>query len=197
MDWGNAIVRSKEVDASGIITSVTMNLNLNGDFRKTEKKITWLAQPTPDHPLPSVALVDFDYLITKKKLEDDDEVADFVTPVSEFKELAYADANVLGLQKGDIIQFERKGYYVYDNEVDGIHEFFKIPDGKAAGIASKASVPTSSTTAPIAPSATTSSSSTSMYKMDRIYQDDTKLELDTGMYKMGNIYKSQFKAIDV
>jgi glutamyl-tRNA synthetase len=137
MDWGNAIVRSKEVDASGIITSVTMNLNLNGDFRKTEKKITWLAQPTPDHPLPSVALVDFDYLITKKKLEDDDEVADFVTPVSEFKEFAYADANVLGLQKGDIIQFERKGYYIYDNEVHGIREFFKIPDGKAAGIASK------------------------------------------------------------
>jgi len=194
MDWGNAIVRSKEVDAAGAIISLTMDLNLDGDFRKTEKKITWLAQSTPDHPLPSIVLVDFDYLITKKKLEDDDEVADFVTPVSEFKEFAYADANVLDLQKGDIIQFERKGYYIYDNEVNGLREFFKIPDGKAAGIASKASVPASSTTAPIAPSvpaATTSPSlPTSMYKMNKIYPDDTKLDPDTRMYKVENIYKS-------
>ena len=192
MDWGNAIVRSKEVDASGTIVSLTMNLNLDGDFQKTKKKITWLAQPTSDNPLASVALVDFDYLITKKKLQDEDEVADFVTPVSEFKELAYADVNVLDLQRGDIIQFERKGYYIYDNEVDGIREFFKIPDGKAAGIASKASLPTSSTTTdPIAPSVlATSPSSTSMYKMEKIYQD-VEIDLDgTRMYKVENIYKS-------
>ena len=50
MDWGNAIVRSKEVDASGIVTSITMDLNLEGDFRKTKKKITWLAQPTAEAP---------------------------------------------------------------------------------------------------------------------------------------------------
>ena len=192
MDWGNAIVRSKEVDASGTIVSLTMNLNLDGDFQKTKKKITWLAQPTSDNPLASVTLVDFDYLITKKKLQDEDEVADFVTPVSEFKELAYADVNVLDLQRGDIIQFERKGYYIYDNEVDGIREFFKIPDGKAAGIASKASLPTSSTTTdPIAPSVlATSPSSTSMYKMEKIYQD-VEIDLDgTRMYKVENIYKS-------
>ena len=97
-----------------------MDLNLDGDFWKTEKKITWLAQSTLDHPLPSVILVDFDYLITKKKLEDDDKVAAFVTPVLEFKEFAYADANVLDLVKEDIIQFEWKGYYIYDDEVDGI-----------------------------------------------------------------------------
>ena len=192
MDWGNAIVRSKEVDASGVIISLTMDLNLDGDFRKTEKKITWLAQSMPDHPLPSVALVDFDYLITKKKLEDDDEVADFVTPVSEFKEFAYADANVLDLEKGDIIQFERTGYYIYDNEVDGIREFFKIPDGKAAGIASKAAVPTTVPIIPSVPIATTSPSppTSSMYKMDKIYLDDTQLDLDSRMYKMENIYKS-------
>lgn len=193
MDWGNAIVRSKEVDASGAIISLSMDLHLAGDFRKTEKKITWLAQSTPDHPLASVCLVDFDYLITKKKLEDDDEVADFVTPVSEFRQFAYADANVLDLQKGDIIQFERKGYYIYDNEVNGVREFFKIPDGKAAGIVSKASVPASSTTTPIAPSVPVATISpclpTSMYKVDKIYPDDTRLELDT-MYKMDNIYKS-------
>src|SRR6266571_1186518 len=95
MDWGNAIVRSKGKDANGNITSLTMDLNLEGDFRKTKKKITWLAQPTTGHPLAQVCLVDFDYLITKKKLEENDDLKDFVTPVTEFKESGYADANVL------------------------------------------------------------------------------------------------------
>ncbi|KAF8965231.1 glutamate-tRNA ligase [Flammula alnicola] len=197
MDWGNAIVKSKEVDASGTITSVAMELNLEGDFRKTKKKITWLAQPTPEYPLPPVALVDFDYLITKKKLEENDEVADFVTPVSEFKELAYADANVLELQKGDIIQFERKGYYIYDGETDGVREFFKIPDGRAAGIASKAgpaATPSTSTPAPTStpkPSSKTTESTPppTMYKMEKIYGNDIQSELTSQMYKMDSIYK--------
>lgn len=191
MDWGNAIVRGKEVDASGAITSVTMDLNLEGDFRKTKKKITWLAQPTADHPLPSITLVDFDYLITKKKLEENDDVADFVTPVSEFKEFAFADANVLELAKGDIIQFERKGYYIYDNEVNGEREFFKIPDGRAAGIASKAG-PASQDVAPqAAPSAQSDPTPTSsMYSLEKIYKNDIAINSSSTMYKMESIYKS-------
>ncbi|KAF8163408.1 glutamate-tRNA ligase [Crassisporium funariophilum] len=198
MDWGNAIVRSKEVDSSGTIVSVTMDLHLEGDFRKTKKKITWLAQATPEHPLPSVALVDFDYLITKKKLDESDNVADFVTPVSEFKEIALADANVLDLEKGAIIQFERKGYYIFDGETNGIREFFKIPDGKAAGIASKAGAPAvvadrartaaSPPSQPSAPPAPTPVSK--MYQMEKIYADDTKADSDSRMYKMENIYKA-------
>ncbi len=47
----------------------------------------------------------------------------------------------LTLKRGEIIQFERKGYYIYDNETNGVREFFKIPDGRAAGIASKAGPP--------------------------------------------------------
>lgn len=194
MDWGNAIVRSKQIDESGAITAITMELNLEGDFRKTKKKITWLARPTPELPLPSVTLVDFDYLITKKKLEENDNVADFVTPVSEFKEFALADANVLELKKGDIIQFERKGYYVYDNEIDGQREFFKVPDGRAAGIASKAGPP--ATALPITtPAVSTPTPAepllppTTMYKMEKIYGSDLKSDLTTKMYQMDNIYK--------
>jgi len=190
MDWGNAIVRSKEVDPSGTITLVTMDLNLEGDFRKTKKKITWLAQPTSEYPLPSVALVDFDYLISKKKLEENDNVADFVTPVSEFKEFAIADANVLEIKPGDIIQFERKGYYVYDKETDGVREFFKIPDGRAAGIASKARTSAVATPAPAkSPSGGLSESpAISMYRVEKIYGDDLKVGDASQMYKMDSIY---------
>lgn len=144
MDWGNAIVRSKETDASGAVTAITMELNLEGDFRKTKKKITWLAQPTSEHPLVEATLLDYDYIITKKKLEEGDDVKDFVTPVTEFREDALADANVLELKKGDIIQFERKGYYIFDGIVEGEAgkkwEFINIPDGRASSLASKAGV---------------------------------------------------------
>lgn len=198
MDWGNAIICSKEKDAKGKITSLTMDLHLEGDFRKTKKKITWLAQSTADLLLASVALVDFDYLITKKKLEENDDVQDFVTPVTEFKEVAYADANVLELKKGDIIQFERKGYYIYDGEKDGIREFFKIPDGKAAGIASKAGaapVPipgksVHSVESTVAQQEEISPVTSSMYKVERLYDEDIKADLSSTMYKVEDIYKS-------
>jgi glutamyl-tRNA synthetase len=150
MDWGNAIIRSKTTAPSNEITALTIELHLEGDFRKTKKKITWLAESTPLHPLISVTLLDYDYLITKKKLEENDDVADFVTPVTEFREEAWADANVGSLKKGDIIQFERKGYYIFDGRTGkGETEklvFIRIPDGKAATLASKAGViPTAAT----------------------------------------------------
>ncbi|KAI0006206.1 glutamate-tRNA ligase [Russula compacta] len=149
MDWGNAFVRSKTTDGSGTINSLTMELHLEGDFKKTTKKITWLAQPTTTHPLVDATLIDYDYIITKKKLEENDELKDFVTPVTEFRQDALADANVRELKRGDIIQFERRGYYVLDRVADKAGaaalgkqeptwEFIRIPDGRAAGLASKA-----------------------------------------------------------
>ncbi|VDB94120.1 unnamed protein product [Peniophora sp. CBMAI 1063] len=143
MDWGNALVTSRTLSPSGAVTALTMDLNLAGDVKKTKKKVTWLAQPVPEqsYDLTPATLVDYDYLITKKKLEEDDDVKDFVTPVSEFREEAWADANVKSLAKGDTIQFERKGYYIFDGQgEDGKFEFIRIPDGKAASIASKTAV---------------------------------------------------------
>lgn len=188
MDWGNAIVRTKEKDANGKIKSIIMDLNLEGDFRKTKKKITWLSQPTNEHPLPPVTLVDFDYLITKKKLEENDDVKDFVTPVTEFKEYAYADASVLDLSKGDIIQFERKGYFIYDGEKDGAREFFKIPDGRAAGIASKAGVPASEPTTQTEKTEDTTPE-ISMYKVQKLVDGKEQTDIVPSMYKVDSIYK--------
>ena len=66
-------------------------------------------------------------LLSTKKLEEDDDVKDFVTPVSEIRDDARADVNLAGLKKGDIIQFEDKGYYVFDGVVCGCHEFIHRP----------------------------------------------------------------------
>ena len=143
MDWGNAFIRRKSFGPGGEVTLIEAELFLEGDFKKTKKKVTWLPQPIASHRLAHVTLLDYDYLITKKKLEEDDDVADFVTPTTEFRVEAFADANVTGLNKGDIIQFERKGYYILDLiSKDGNGEkhfnFISIPDGRAAGLASKA-----------------------------------------------------------
>lgn len=195
MDWGNAIVRSKTTGPSGDITSLTMDLNLEGDFRKTKKKITWLAQPSETHPLVDVTLLDYDYLITKKKLEETDDVKDFVTPVSEFREEAFADANVSTLTKGDIIQYERKGYFIFDGTAeDGKLEFIRIPDGRAANLASKAGKPgVVAVEAPVPTSAAAADagplSSSTMYKMEKVYGDEqVKPVSNTKMYTLPNVY---------
>ncbi|KAG9014083.1 hypothetical protein FRB90_005631 [Tulasnella sp. 427] len=123
MDWGNAIVKSMSKSASGTVESIVMTLHLEGDFKKTKKKLTWLASPSDAHPLVPVTLIDHDYLISKKKLEEDDDVKDFVTPQTEFQ-----DSRV---KKGDIVQLERKCYYICDRaaEEGKEAEFIIIPDG--------------------------------------------------------------------
>lgn len=140
MDWGNAFVRSISTSAEGI-TELSMELNLDGDFKKTKKKVTWLSSSSPSTPLTPVTLLDYDYLITKKKLEEDDDVKNFLTPQTEFRVEAVADLNVANLKKGDIIQFERKGYYIVDRAFDAASstaaELILIPDGKASSIVSK------------------------------------------------------------
>lgn len=144
MDWGNAIIRAITKDEAGNITSIDADLHLEGDFKATDKKITWLAQATPGHALAQVRLLDYDYLITKPKLEKDDAVADFANPNTEFSVVASADANVFRLKERDIIQFERKGYFILDKVIaEGTDaeskrlEFIRIPDGRAAGLALK------------------------------------------------------------
>lgn len=148
MDWGNAFVRKINRDsADSPITEIELELNLKGDFKKTKKKITWLAEvPSAQATLVPVTLLDYDYLITKKKLEEDDDVKDCLTPQTEFRTAAVADANVRQLKQGDIIQFERKGYYIVDRAYDASKpeqevELILIPDGRAASIASKHAPP--------------------------------------------------------
>ena len=125
MDWGNVIITKKNADGS-----LEGKLNLDGDFKKTKHKLTWLADTEDVAP---VDLVDFDHLISKDKLEEDESFEDFLTPETEFHTSAIADLNVKDLKVGDIIQFERKGYYRLDALAkDGKpYVFFTIPDGKS------------------------------------------------------------------
>ncbi|KAI8871763.1 glutamyl-tRNA synthetase [Ramicandelaber brevisporus] len=160
VNWGNAIVRNITKDAaSGAVTAIDMDLHLAGDFKKTEKKLTWLADTRAVASAAPVAatLLTYDYLITKKKLEDDDNLDDFLTPVSEFAVEALVDHAAAELKKGDIIQLERRGYYIVDQAFDAANpatsiKLINIPDGKAATTQSKAAESASPSPAPSAAS---------------------------------------------
>ncbi|KAF7356999.1 Glutamyl-tRNA synthetase [Mycena venus] len=99
MDWGNAIVRSKAFAGDESVSLVTVELHFDGDFKTTKKKITWLAQSS-DRPLVEVTLLDYDYIITKKKLEDGDNWENFITPMTEFREEAFGRRECAGSNWG-------------------------------------------------------------------------------------------------
>jgi len=134
MNWGNAIVRSISHSLNPLslktVTSLSLDLNLQGDVKTTSKKITWLASEGQE--LIPVEMVDFDFLITKDKIEEEDNYEDFLTPKTEFRTEGVADMNVAELKTGDIIQFERKGYFRVDRAFQHGKPavLFAIPTGK-------------------------------------------------------------------
>ncbi|PNW76392.1 hypothetical protein CHLRE_11g467547v5 [Chlamydomonas reinhardtii] len=135
MSWGNAVITAVTRDAAtGAVTALAGKLNLAGDVKKTKLKLTWLAA-VPECETVELSLLDFDYLITKKKVEEDDNFMDLVNPVTKFEKAALGDPNMRSLQKGDVIQLERKGYYIVDEPhgVKGAGKpmvLFAIPDGR-------------------------------------------------------------------
>lgn len=132
MGWGNAIINNVEKSNDGHVTGVTATLHLEGDFRKTKLKLTWLADTNDVVPL---CLKHFGYLITKKKLEEEDTFEQFVNKNSTREYHAVGDLNMKELKKGDIIQLERKGYYIVDVPYNSSKPsdsivLFDIPDGR-------------------------------------------------------------------
>jgi glutamyl-tRNA synthetase len=138
MNWGNAIVRkiSHSINPlakpSGLktVTSLELELHLQGNVKDTKKKVTWLST---DQNLIPVELVDFDYLITKDKLEEDDRLEDFLNKDTKTITKAVADCNVAELKVDDIIQFDRKGYFRIDKAFAHGEPVvaFNIPTGKS------------------------------------------------------------------
>lgn len=64
MDWGNAIIKEIKTE-NGVITELVGALHLEGSVKSTKLKLTWL----PDiEDLVLLSLIEFDYLITKKKV---------------------------------------------------------------------------------------------------------------------------------
>jgi len=130
MSWGNAIVRSVTRDASGAVVALAGELNLAGSVKSTKKKVTWLAKTDE---LVSVELLDFDFLLAKDKVEEEDAIENVLTAVTKFSDAALGEGALRQLKRGDVVQVERRGFYICDapyvRAEDPIRLFF-VPDGK-------------------------------------------------------------------
>ncbi|KAB8112504.1 hypothetical protein EE612_050944, partial [Oryza sativa] len=129
MDWGNAIIKEIKME-NGVITELIGELHLEGSVKTTKLKVTWL--PDIDDLVP-LSLVEFDYLISKKKLEEDENFLDNLNPCTRKETLALGDANMRNLLRGEVIQLERKGYYRCDAPFVRSSKpvvLFAIPDGR-------------------------------------------------------------------
>ncbi|CAM8961945.1 unnamed protein product [Rhodiola kirilowii] len=111
MDWGNAIGKKIVRNDDGNVTELVGVLHLQGSVKTTKLKLTWL----PDtNELVNLLLVEFDYLITKKKLEEGEDFVDVINPTTKREITAVGDSNMRNLKRGEIIQLERKGYFRCD-----------------------------------------------------------------------------------
>lgn len=136
MNWGNVMINSKELQDDGSYLLKGEYLEGDTDFKKTAK-VTWLADGTN---LLKAEFVEYDHLIKKKKIEEQDNFEDAVNVNSRFSALYYVDSNIRTLNAGQFVQFERKGYYRIDHVAqhpdDPAYTFIYTPDGKKVGLAS-------------------------------------------------------------
>ncbi|KFP22597.1 Bifunctional glutamate/proline--tRNA ligase, partial [Egretta garzetta] len=137
INWGNIIITKLNRNSSGKILSIDAKLNLeNKDFKKTTK-ITWLAE-TPRAPLIPTVCVNYEHLITKPVLGKDEDFKQYINRNSKQEELMLGDPCLRELKKGDIIQLQRRGFFICDQPYEPVSPYsckdapcilIYIPDG--------------------------------------------------------------------
>ncbi|XP_076190710.1 bifunctional glutamate/proline--tRNA ligase isoform X3 [Aptenodytes patagonicus] len=137
INWGNIIITKLNRNSSGKTVSIDAKLNLeNKDFKKTTK-ITWLAE-TPRAPLIPTVCVNYEHLITKPVLGKDEDFKQYINRNSKQEELMLGDPCLRELKKGDIIQLQRRGFFICDQPYEPVSPYsckdapcilIYIPDG--------------------------------------------------------------------
>ncbi|CAM9482206.1 unnamed protein product [Scytosiphon promiscuus] len=137
-NWGNVKVTKIDKDADGKVTKLHGVFIPNGDYKST-KKLTWLAK-VPD--LVPMVLVEFDYLVTKDKIEEGENFKDFLNPVTRAETAGLGDPGLRSMREGDVVQLERRGFFRADKPYRGEDKplvLFMIPDGKTQAMSTLAS----------------------------------------------------------
>ncbi|XP_012582375.1 PREDICTED: bifunctional glutamate/proline--tRNA ligase isoform X2 [Condylura cristata] len=137
INWGNININKIHKNADGKIVSLDAKLNLeNKDYKKTTK-ITWLAETTQALPIPAIC-VTYEHLITKPVLGKDEDFKQYVNKNSKREELMLGDPCLKDLKKGDIIQLQRRGFFICDQPYEPVSPYscreapcvlIYIPDG--------------------------------------------------------------------
>uniref|UniRef100_A0A8C6XV66 Bifunctional glutamate/proline--tRNA ligase n=1 Tax=Naja naja TaxID=35670 RepID=A0A8C6XV66_NAJNA len=137
INWGNIIITKIHKNPTGKITSMDAKLNLeNKDYKKTTK-ITWLAETSSASLTPTIC-VNYEHLITKPVLGKEEDFKQYINRNSKQEELMLGDPCLKDLKKGDIIQLQRRGFYICDQPYEPISPYsckeapcilIYIPDG--------------------------------------------------------------------
>jgi len=141
LHWGNAIIEKVERNGAGEVVSMTGRLNLEGSVKDTKKKIHWV--PKLEDRVTPLVLRELDHLVTKPKIEDDDDIKDIINPCSIMDTVAIGDPLLKTLSKGEKMQLERRGYFIVDTPAFPPGKpmvLVKIPDGKGKDMAMKSKV---------------------------------------------------------
>ncbi|CDJ69608.1 glutamyl-tRNA synthetase, putative [Eimeria necatrix] len=143
MHWGNCIFEGLERDSTGKVTAISAKLHLEGDFKKTKKKLNWVPMlpPSADVQLTPLVLREYDHLITVDKIENESEEAweECINRNTQFDTEALGDPNLRALKEGDKLQLERRGYFRVDAVAGDSLVLIKIPDGRAKAMSTVSS----------------------------------------------------------
>uniref|UniRef100_A0A3Q3L771 Bifunctional glutamate/proline--tRNA ligase n=1 Tax=Mastacembelus armatus TaxID=205130 RepID=A0A3Q3L771_9TELE len=119
INWGNLIITKINKGPDGKVVSMEARLNLdNKDFKKTTK-ITWLAD-TNSAPLMPTVCITYQPLISKAVIAKDDDFKEYINKDSKLEEKMLGDPCLKNLKKGDIIQLQRRGFYICDQPYEPI-----------------------------------------------------------------------------
>ncbi|XP_037650125.1 bifunctional glutamate/proline--tRNA ligase isoform X1 [Sebastes umbrosus] len=119
INWGNLIITKINKGADGKVVSMEARLNLeNKDYKKTTK-ITWLADTSSAPMLPTIC-INYQPLISKAVITKEDDFKDFINKNSKLEEKMLGDPCLKNLKKGDIIQLQRRGFYICDQTYEPV-----------------------------------------------------------------------------
>ena len=132
MKWNNVTITRRETVGDTFELFGTVD-EADKDF-KSFAKITWICND-PATTI-EVKMMEFDHLITKQKIEENDDPAEIFNADSRHEDIGIAEGIVKSLAKGSYIQFERRGFYIVDSvhleNAQMVLNF--IPDGKTKGM---------------------------------------------------------------
>ncbi|MEQ2265003.1 Bifunctional glutamate/proline--tRNA ligase [Xenotaenia resolanae] len=119
INWGNLVITKINKGTDGKVVSMEARLNLdNKDYKKTTK-ITWLAETNSAPLLPTIC-INYQPLITKAVITKDDDFKEYINKNSKLEEKMLGDPCLKSLKKGDIIQLQRRGFYICDQPYEPV-----------------------------------------------------------------------------
>ncbi|KAL7070834.1 hypothetical protein ACQ4LE_010005 [Meloidogyne hapla] len=141
VNWGNMrVVNLFRDDKTGKVINVEAELDLdNKDYKKT-LKVTWLTNTKPKTTNFIVKTVHYNHIIDKAIIGKDEDWKQFVNRDSIHYNSLLVEEAMKNVDKGDIIQIQRKSFYICDSKTNESLVLIEIPDGKEAATIKKVKI---------------------------------------------------------